>query len=85
MEQICNIVDSYHILQGELDRIDRNIRKSDFANSDGYKPPAYNFFIGMAIMVVQMRAELAKVESDVIEAEFACDPDMKEVETHEAA
>ncbi len=80
MDQIANIVEEYHNILGSLDKIDHEIRKSDFANNEDYKPPAYNFFIGMAIMVVQIKAELAKVESDVIEAEYACDPDMQKID-----
>lgn len=80
MDSILNIIESYNRIKDELDKIDNEIRNSDFATDSDLKPPAHNFFTNLAIMTVNVSGELARCEPDIIEAEFACDPDMKQID-----
>ena len=80
MDSILNIIESYNRIKDELDNIDNEIRNSDFASDSDLKPPAHNFYTNMAIMIVQTQGVLARCEGDIIEAEFACDPDMKQID-----
>ncbi len=80
MDNILNIIKSYNRIKDELDKIDNEIRNSDFATDSELKPPAHNFFTNVAIFIVNVSGEAARIEPDIIEAEFACDPDMKRID-----
>ena len=80
MDNILNIIESYNRIKDELDNIDNEIRNSEFATNSDLKPPAHNFYTNMAIMIVQAQGVLARCEPDIIEAEFACGPDMKQID-----
>ena len=84
MDNILNIIESYNKIKDELDNIDNEIRNSDFITDSDLPPVAHNFYTNAAIFVVNVSGEAARLEPDIIKAEFACDPDMKRIDRHVA-
>lgn len=80
MDNVENICEKYHKILDICDEIERLIDKSEYQTDSDITPVKHNFYTNWAITVPNILGELARVESDVIEAEFALDPDMQQID-----
>lgn len=82
MDNTENICEKYYKLLDLCDEIESLIDKSEYQTDSDISVVKHNFYTNWAITVPNILGELARVENDVIEAEFACDPDMKRLDRH---